>query len=106
MVTQLETMDTSGYTPESLAVLNAAIQEAKTVLQDENLSKEDQSVVDTQVENLIAAAASLEKQDSPVAMASNTVEKAASTGDVAPIAGIALLALAGTAIIALRKRKK
>ena len=31
MVAQLETMDTSGYTPESLAVLNAAIQEAKTV---------------------------------------------------------------------------
>ena len=101
MVAQLETMDTSGYTPESLAVLNAAIQEAKTVLQDENLSKENQSVVDTQVENLIAAVASLEKQNSP-----NIIEKAAATGDVAPIAGIVLLALAGTAIIALRKRKK
>ena len=101
MVAQLETMDTSGYTPESLAVLNAAIQEAKTVLQDENLSKENQSVVDTQVENLIAAVASLEKQNSP-----NIIEKAAATGDVAPIAGIVLLALAGTEIIALRKRKK
>ena len=101
MVAQLETMDTSGYTPESLAVLNAAIQEAKTVLQDENLSKENQSVVDTQVENLIAAVASLEKQNSP-----NIIEKAAATGDVAPIVGIVLLALAGTEIIALRKRKK
>ena len=64
LITKTESMDFSGYTEESVAVLNRALAAAYTVLEDESLSIDDQAEVDNAVMNLEKAVAGLEKADS------------------------------------------
>ena len=63
MITKTESMDLSGYTEESVAVVNRALVAAYTVLEDESLGIDDQTEVENAVMNLEKAVAALEKAD-------------------------------------------
>ncbi len=106
-------LDLSRYTEESAAVFRAALASAQAVFADETLSEADQQKVDD------AAAALKAAKDGLVAKADGSGEgnetgngssanKAAKTGDTAPIAGWMLLMIGtGAAALAVyRKRIK
>ena len=106
-------LDLSRYTEESAAVFRAALASAQAVFADETLSEADQQKVDD------AAAALKAAKDGLVAKADGSGEgnetgngssanKAAKTGDTAPIAGWILLMIGtGAAALAVyRKRIK
>ena len=61
LINKVSGMDLSLYTAESVSVFKAALAEAKVVLADESLSKDDQKVVDAAVQKLESAAENLEK---------------------------------------------
>ncbi|MBC5786468.1 family 78 glycoside hydrolase catalytic domain [Clostridium facile] len=114
VVAKANDVDANAYTAESYAVLSAAVAEANDVLANENATQEE---VDTAVANVQAAMSGLVAVDNNTAE-DNTVDNttqtgqestttkanAAKTGDVAPIAGLALLSIAGASVIALRKK--
>ena len=111
-------IDANAYTEESYATLQAAVEKANEVMADENASQEE---VNTAVANVQAA------MDGLVAVEGGTTEtpstkpteegvqtgqettttkaNAAKTGDFAPIAGIATIAIAGMTLILSRKKK-
>src|SRR5699024_2979124 len=106
-------LDLSRYTEESAAAFRAALASAQAVFADETLSEADQQKVDD------AAAALKAAKDGLVAKADGSGEgnetgngssanKAAKTGDTAPIAGWMLLMIGtGAAALAVyRKRIK
>ena len=111
-------IDANAYTEESYATLQAAVEKANEVMADENASQEE---VNTAIANVQAA------MDGLVAVEGGTTEtpstkpteegvqtgqettttkaNAAKTGDFAPIAGIATIAIAGITLILSRKKK-
>ncbi len=116
LIAELEEMDFSQYTEESVAAFQIVLAEAKTILSDDNISIEDQQIVDQQVSNLKSAYKGLigKQTDSTefvdiTPSNENSQEtkpiEAANTGDVSPIAGLILLGLAGITVAAFQKRK-
>ena len=109
-------VDASVYTAESYAVLTAAVNNAKAVMENENATQEE---VDIAVQSVQAAMDSLvavegteietpttDNNATQTGQESTTTKaNAAKTGDIAPIAGIAVLAVAGAAILITRKKK-
>ena len=124
LISQMEGMDLSGYTEESVTVFRAAFAAANAVLTDEALSVDDQAEVDEAVNALQAAYDGLEKTQSsePEDPGSNPgsgdaddtqtpdgdsgAAKAAKTGDAAPVAAAALMLTlsAGAVLLVMRKR--
>ena len=162
LISQMEELDLSGYTEESVSVFRAAFAAANAVLIDEALSADDQAEVDEAVNALRAAYDGLEKTqsgepedpgtgsgdaDDPqdpgsnpgsgdadgtqtpdgdsgnngissgnssqsgsagagAGAGNNGAEKAAKTGDAAPVAAVSLLLIlsAGAALLVTRKR--
>ena len=118
-VAQANKISASEYTAESYTVLTAAVNEAKMVLENENASQEE---VDAAVQSVQAAMDQLVTVDGtvPEEMTSSTNDiatqtgqesttpkaNAAKTGDVAPIAGLIVLAASGATAIGAKKRKK
>ena len=64
MISQMEELDLSGYTEESVSVFRAAFAAANAVLTDEALSADDQAEVNEAVNTLQAAYDGLEKTQS------------------------------------------
>ena len=118
VISEANEIESSEYTAESYAVLTAAVAEAEEVMANENAT---QAEVDTAVGKVEAAMKGLVAVDGTTpegttpstdnaatqAGQESTTTKAnsAKTGDVAPIAGMIVLALAGTAVTLLKKRK-
>ena len=63
LIHKAESMDLEGYTTESVAVFRAALKNANLVLADENLSEDDQEVVDNAVKDLTEAIDNLSAVD-------------------------------------------
>ena len=55
LVAKAETIDVTGYTPESVAAFQAALEHAREILADETLSEDDQKLVDEAVARLVDA---------------------------------------------------
>ena len=144
LIGQMEGLDLSGYTEESVSVFRAAFTAANAVLTDEALSVDDQAKVDEAVNALQAAYDGLEKtqsgepedpgtgsgdaddpkdpgsgdaddknnaadtQNSADSGKDAVADKAAKTGDAAPIAaaGMALALSAGAALHVMKKRSR
>ena len=112
-------LDASAYTAESYSVLEAAVNNANAVLADENATQDDVDLavnaVRTAIDGLVAVDGT--PAETPTDNG-NTVDgtqtgqestttkaNAAKTGDFAPIAGIAALAVAGAALAITRRKK-
>ena len=65
-------MDLSEYTAESVAALNAALSRAKSILDNPELSVDQQNVVDHAVDSLAKAVNGLEKSNTTETTASST----------------------------------
>ncbi|PWM98871.1 MAG: hypothetical protein DBX37_05925, partial [Massilioclostridium sp.] len=115
VVAGAEKVDANAYTAESYTVLEAAVNEAKAVLENENATQEE---VDAAVQSVQAAMDSLvavEGMETETPSDNNATQtgqgntttkaNAAKTGDFAPIAGVVMLAVAGTAVLLSRKKK-
>lgn len=107
LIHRVESIDLSGYTTKSVAVLNATLSEAKEVMKD---SDADQKEVDAILAKLQKAADSLKKAESEKQADKNQADqnrKPVKTGDCAePLAmSVAMLTLAGAGILVSRKKK-
>ena len=135
LVSQMEELDLSGYTEESVSVFRAAFAAANAVLTDETLSADDQAEVDEAVNALRAAYDGLEKTqngepedpgtgsgdaDDPQTpdgdsghqggtagdAGNNGTAKAAKTGDTAPVAATAFMLTLSAGAVLLVMRKR
>ncbi len=109
--------DANAYTAESYAVLEAAVAEANAVMANENATQEEVDAAVTSVQEAMKGLVAVEKPstetpddnkaDSTQTGQESTTTKAnaAKTGDVAPIAGVMALVLAGAAVVTLKKKK-
>ena len=110
-----EGIEISEYTAESAASFEALLAEAKAMLRDNNLSKEDEAEINAKAMELKAAQSKLERVENKGSgteegvqtgqESTTTKTNSAKTGDVTPIAGAVALAVAGVAVVALKKRK-
>ncbi len=110
-------VDSNAYTAESYAVLEAAVAEANAVMANENATQEEVDTAVTSVQEAMKGLVAVEKPSTETPddnkadgtqtgqESTTTKANAAKTGDFAPIAGIMVLALAGTAVTLLKKRK-
>ena len=111
-------VDANAYTAESYAALQAAVAEASDVYNNENATQEEVDAavtsVQTAIDNLVAvdgtpAETPTENKNtagSQTGQESTTPKaNAAKTGDFAPIAGMAAIAIAGAALVLSRKKK-
>ena len=135
LINQTEDLDLTGYTEESVSVFRAALAAANDILADETLSADDQAKVDDAVSALRAAYDGLEKvqgeEENPGSSQSGddgqtagnnrdigngtgndsqnraSADKAAKTGDTAPIAavGMMLVLSAGAVLLAVKKNQ-
>ena len=128
LVSEAEGIEFAQYTEESVQVFKAALASAKSVLEDNSLSEEDQATVDQAAEQLTSAKQGLEKIQESVDAATNeqsnsaaagqdgnsagtgtasTTAKSAKTGDMGQTAAIWMLLLmaAGSACVIVRRRK-
>ncbi|WP_270738689.1 glycosyl hydrolase [Massilioclostridium coli] len=113
VVAKANQIDANAYTAESYAVLEATLKDADAVLANENATQEE---VDTAVENVQSAMDGLVAVEGTETPSDNnatqtgqesttTKANAAKTGDFTPIAGMAVLAVAGAAVLITRKKK-
>ena len=117
VLAEANSIDATAYTEESYAVLEAAVAEANAVMANENATQEEVDAAVTSVQEAMKGLVAVEKPstetpddnkaDSTQTGQESTTTKAnaAKTGDFAPIAGIMVLALAGTAAIISRRKK-
>lgn len=119
LIGQVEGMDLSGYSAQSVAAVRTALANAQAVLADESLGEEDQDVVDQAVAQLEAAVEGLSAEgeaqpsQTPAPQATQKPDnQVPQTGDSAQLAlwvstflGV-LLAAAWLAGAALRKTQK
>ena len=63
-IKEAEAVDTNKYTDETAAALKAALEEAKNILGDENISEADQNIVDEAAEKLASAVKGLTEKPS------------------------------------------
>ena len=112
VLAKAEKVDPSAYTAESVAVFNAANQEAQDVRDNPDASQDE---VDSAIDNLNAALDNLVPLDKASAngtvnrVEGDTIPKTDSgnvkTGETAPIAAaVALLAIAAAGFVALKKK--
>lgn len=105
-VVQAEKLDLDGYTAQSVETFQSALQHAQPVLADENLSKNDQSVVDEAMKQLRTTMDGLTAEPKPEPSAK---PQSPETGDSSSIvlltvAMLSSAACAGTLWIMKRKR--
>ncbi|WP_069988468.1 glycosyl hydrolase [Massilioclostridium coli] len=118
VLTEAGKVDANAYTAESYAALQAAVAEAKDVYNNENATQEEVDAavtsVQTAIDNLVAVdgtPAETPTEDNDTAGSQTGQESttpkanAAKTGDFAPIAGMAAIAIAGAALVLSRKKK-
>ena len=113
IIAEANDVDSSAYTAESYAVLQAAVAEANAVMTNENASQEEvnAAVVSVQeaMNGLVAVETPADNNNADGTQtgqeSTTTKANAAKTGDVFPIAGVMVLALAGAAVVALKKEK-
>ena len=113
VVAKANQIDANAYTVESYAVLEAALKDANAVLANENATQEEVDVavqsVQAAMDSLVAVEGTETPSDNNATQtgqeSTTTKANAAKTGDIAPIAGIAVLAVAGAALF-LSSRKK
>ena len=107
-------VDANAYTAESYAALQAAVEEANGVYNNENATQEEVDAavtsVQTAMDNLVAVdgtPAETPTEDVAQTGQESTTPKAnaAKTGDFAPIAGMAAIAVAGAALLFSRKKR-
>ena len=108
-------VDANAYTAESYAALQAAVAAANDVYNNENASQEEVDTavtsIQTAMDNLVAvdgtpAETPTEDNGTQTGQESTTPKaNAAKTGDFAPIAGMAAIAIAGAALVLSRKKK-
>ncbi len=118
VIAEANSKDASAYTEESYAALQAAVAEANDVMADENATQEEVDAAVTNVQaamdQLVAVDGRVPEETTPstndtatqTGQESTTKANAAKTGDVAPIAGLIVLAAAGATAIGAKKRKK
>ncbi len=102
---------------ESYAVLEAAVAEANAVMANEDATQEEVDAAVERVQEAMKGLVAVEKPSTETPdenkadgtqtgqESTTTKANAAKTGDFAPIAGIMVLALAGTAAILSRRKK-
>ena len=97
----------AAYTAEGYSVLKAAVAEANAVIEDENADQEEVDAATKSVKAAIEGLVAVGDQitGTGTGQTTTTTKNPAKTGDFAPIAGVVVLALAGVATIALKKRK-
>ncbi len=116
VVAKANQIDANVYTAESYAVLEAALKDANAVLANENATQEEVDTAVTNVQSAMNGLVAVEGTETGTPTTNNnatqtgqesttTKANAAKTGDIAPIAGIAVLAVAGAAILITRKKK-
>ena len=113
VVAKANQIDANVYTAESYAVLTAALKDANAVLANENATQEEVDVavqsVQAAMDSLVAVEGTETPSDNNATQtgqeSTTTKANAAKTGDFAPIAGLAVLAVAGAAILITRKKK-
>ncbi|MBC5788144.1 family 78 glycoside hydrolase catalytic domain [Clostridium facile] len=116
VVAKANQIDANAYTAESYAVLEAALKDADAVLANENATQEEVDVAVQSVQTAMDSLVAVEGTETETPTTDNnatqtgqesttTKTNAAKTGDIAPIAGIAVLAVAGAAILITRKKK-
>ncbi|MBC5786704.1 family 78 glycoside hydrolase catalytic domain [Clostridium facile] len=118
VIAEANSKDASAYTEESYAALQAAVKDANDVMADENVTQKEVDTavtnVQTAMDQLVAVDGSIPEETTPstndtatqTGQESTTKANAAKTGDVAPIAGLIVLAAAGATAIGAKKRKK
>ena len=111
LVSAAQAIDTTQYTPQSVAQFNSALEQAKAKLADESISSDRQQEIDQAVQALSEAVNKLERKDGSseklLVTGDGTIQtgsSSAKTGEALPIAAAAVLLLAGAAL-AVRKRK-
>ncbi|WP_270739613.1 metallophosphoesterase [Massilioclostridium coli] len=109
-------VDANAYTAESYAVLTAAVNDAKAVLENENATQEEVDAavtsVQTAMDNLVAVNGTVNEttttdNNATQAGQESTTAKAntAKTGDMNPVAGIAAITVAGLVLVLTLKKK-
>ena len=119
VIAEANSKDASAYTEESYAALQAAVKDANDVMADENATQKEVDTavtnVQTAMDQLVAVDGSIPEETTPSTNDTTTQTgqesttpkaNAAKTGDVAPIAGLIVLAAAGATAIGAKKRKK
>ena len=111
LVSAAQAIDTTQYTPQSVAQFNSALEQAKAKLADESISSDRQQEIDQAVQALSEAVNKLERKDGSseklLVAGDGTIQtgsSSAKTGEALPIAAAAALLLAGAALV-VRKRK-
>ncbi len=114
VIAEANDVDSSAYTAESYTALQAAVAEANEVMENENATQEEVNAAVESVQEAMKGLVSVDKETTDTDKAEgtqtgqeNTTTKAnaAKTGDVTPITGVMVLALAGTAVLFSRKKK-
>ena len=116
VVAKANQIDANVYTAKSYAVLEAALKDANAVLANENATQEEVDVAVQSVQAAMDSLVAVEGTETETPTTDNnatqtgqesttTKANAAKTGDIAPIAGMAVLAVAGAAILITRKKK-
>ena len=111
LVSQASQLDLEGYTPQSVEAFNRALDTARQVLDNPELSRSEQETVERAVSELRGAVEGLTKADgqaTPLVVEGDgsirTSTNSARTGDAAPFALVAGLLITGAAVL-LRKKK-
>ena len=113
VIAEANKIDTSSYTAESVERFSTAFAEATAILNDPEVSEEDQPAVDAAANSLQDAISSLVAAETqlgapaPVGGDKTATVKgsAPKTGDSLPLSAASLLLLAGAADLALTKRR-
>ena len=113
VVAKANQIDENAYTAESYAVLEAALKDANAVLANENATQEEVDVAVQSVQAAMNSLVAVEGTETPSdnnatqtgQESTTTKANAAKTGDIAPIAGMTVLAVAGAAVLIIRKKK-
>ncbi|WP_159427383.1 discoidin domain-containing protein [Massilioclostridium coli] len=111
VVEEAKGIDLSQYTVESAATFQVLLAEAQEMLNNNDLSKEDEGAINAKAMELKAAQSKLEPIRTAGSEATQTVQEsatpkadAAKTGDVVSITGLGLL-ISGISLLILRKKK-
>ncbi len=116
VIVEANEKDATSYTTESYAALTAAVKEAQDVLVDDNATQDEVNTAVAKVQSAMDGLVTVDGKINEAQTTNNNVTQtsqtstttkanAAKTGDFTPIVGAAMLAIAGTVILIVRKRK-
>ncbi|WP_270739386.1 family 78 glycoside hydrolase catalytic domain [Massilioclostridium coli] len=118
VIAEANEVNSNAYTVESYAVLEAAVAEANAVMANEDATQEEVNAAVTSVQEAMKGLVAVEKPstetpddnkaDSTQTGQESTTTKAnaAKTGDFAPIAGAAAMAVVAGAVLLISRKKK